>query len=288
MRTLTILIAAIFLLIAASCSAAGRDESPAVNFPEQVPQSVRDLDTGEGQQIQEFIRSANSRLSSGDLVGYYELHSSAFRSTCPFDEFSSGLVQLSGFGSPNQEIYFHSVEIEGDSALIYYDLGGNRTSQELVKETGRWWLVPATSCQGKLMLFEPEPTEAVDPSLWEMITVGGADLSQIAFQPGESFWVQVPLVVTNNTGEYHKVKVRVVYTQVSSGETEQTKCSFGEEDRATEVRVPPGRTEVTCIFFKSFGSGLVYPDPEDFNDITGLEVILNSIDGSANPALAGK
>ena len=288
MRTLTILVAAIFLLAAASCSGSGRDESPSVNYPEQVPQSVQNLDTDEGRQIKALILSAQGSLSSGDLTGYYSLHSSAFRSSCPFDGFSAVLEQFSRFGSPNEEIFFYSVEVGGNSALIYYDLGGNRTSQELVREDGRWWLVPATNCQGKLVLFEPEPTEAVDPSLWKMITVGGADLSQIAFHQGDSFWVQVPLVVTNSTGEHHKVKVKVVYTQVSSGETEETKCSFGEEDRATEVRVPPGRAEVTCIFFKSFGSGLVYPDPEDFNDITGLEVILTSIDGSTDPALTGK
>ena len=288
MRTLTILTAIFFLLIATGCGDSNGQEDPTVNFPEQVPQSVRDLDTGEGQQIKELILSAQGSLSSDDLVGYYQLHSSAFRSTCTFDEFSSSLAQFAGYGSPNAEIFFYSVEIEGNSALVYYDLGGNRTSQELVRENGRWWLEPATNCQGRLVLFEPDPTPTLEPDLWQHVTVGQPDLARLDFHQGDSFWVQVPFTVTNNTDEYHKIRVGVTYIRVSNGATKETDCSFVGETRTTEVEVPPGMTEVTCVFFKSFGSGLVYPDPEDFNDITGLEVILTSIDGSADPALTSK
>ena len=287
MRTLIIL-ASFFLLLAASCGGGARDESPVVNFPEQVPESVRSLETDDGRQVQDLIQTAQSDLSSGDLTGYYNLHSSAFRSSCPFDEFSAGMGQFSGLGSPNQEIYFHSVEIEGDSALIYYDLGGNRTSQELIEQNGRWWLVPAINCQGRLELFKPGPTPVVDPNLWEMIDVKDSDLSRIAFHPAGSFWVTVPFSIVNEAPEYHTIRATATYTVVADGSVVTTECYFGEDSLFIETGVSPGTSTLGCVFHKDFGSGLAYQNTTDFADITNFSVSLTSIDGMANPALTGK
>ena len=279
MRTLTILVAAIFLLAAASCGG-GEDETPSVNFPEQVPRSVQDLETDDGAQIKKLILSVSSRLNSSDLIGYYELHSSAFRSTCPFDEFSAGLGQFSGLGSPNQEIYFHSVEIEGDSALVYYDLGGNRSSQELVRENGRWWLVPATNCQGRLSLFGPEPTATVGPNPWDEITIDGFDLSQARIST-KGTGIEIPFSITNVGEQTHLVEVKADYTwnaQFGERRLDQL-CDLSSGGTGYAAQVPPSQNQLVCNLAKTV---------PDIASITTLRLHIIKIDGSADPALTSK